>query len=63
MKARDKRPTSAAERAPFPGIAGYFRMSFLPAVLEAGTRLGKSGGDIRPLRRITDPPGAKGRVG
>jgi len=32
-------------------------------VLEAGTRLGKSGGDIRPLRRITDPPGAKGRVG
>jgi hypothetical protein len=63
MKSRDKRATSAAERAPLPGIAGCFRMSFPPAVLEAGTRLGKSGGDIKPLPRVPDPPGAKGRVG
>jgi hypothetical protein len=38
-------------------------MSFPPAVLEAVTQLGKSGGDIKPLPRVPDPPGAKGLVG
>jgi hypothetical protein len=43
MNSRAKRTTSAQERAAFPRIAEYFRMASPPAVLEAGTRLGKSG--------------------
>jgi hypothetical protein len=50
MNSRAKRTTSAKERAPFPRIAEYFRMGSPPAVLEAGTRLGKSGGLIDAAR-------------
>src|SRR5271166_3594243 len=47
MNSRARRKTSAKERAPFPRIAGYFRISSPPPVLEAGTRLGKGGGDYQ----------------
>jgi len=44
MKSCAKRPTKAVERPLFPKIAGQFRIVSPPAVLEAGTRLGKRRG-------------------
>ena len=44
MKSCAKRRISAVERPLFPKIAGQFRIASPPAVLEAGTRLGKRGG-------------------